>query len=260
MMANEREVNPRGEGVGTDVHDPAADNVSIVRVPRTIVIGATKGSSVDESVVQFPFYNSFNYSLLAEDKKRLKFTVGITSANPHEGKTVTAVNLAVSLTLGYRRRTVLIDLNFRQPRVNEIFGTVCSPGLIDALDGGPIHLSPTQIDHLFVLPSGLTPGRNGEGWRNGRTAASIGVQHTSAFGEIIAALQQEFDFVLVDMPPMNAREFPVLFVNHLDGLLLVVQVGKTKRNDVERMFRHLNRNQVLGFVFNRTVDGGEELA
>ena len=87
--------------------------------------------------------------------------------------------------------------------------------------------------------------------------APVGVEHTMTFGDVIYSLEQEFDFVIVDMPAMKAREFPILFVNYFDGVLVVIETGKTKRQDIDKVFQQLNKNQVLGFVFNRVKDENE---
>ncbi len=217
------------------------------------MVSPDRSGFVDKEMVSPHFYNSFNYSLLADQGSKVHLTIGITSANRGEGKTLTASNLAVSLTLGYRKRTVLVDLNFHMPRLHELFGAPVSPGLADALEGGLIHVSATSIENLYVLPAGAGNHHQETGGVK-RAGATIGVEHTKAFGDVIHSLQQEYDFVIVDMPAINRREFPILFVNHLEGVLVVVEARRTKRQDIERMFRHLNRNQVLGFVFNRVSD------
>lgn len=226
----------------------------LVRPQREIVVSSAKANWIDRSVVRFQYYNSFNYSLLAENSSRVQLKIGITSANPQEGKTVTATNLAVSLTLGYQRKTVLVDLNFQYPRLHQIFNTAFAPGLLEALDGERIHLSATPVENLYVLAAGSPKNRRTKS--HGKPAIPIGVEHTSSFGEVIRTLQQEFDFVIVDMPTVNTHEFPILFSNHLDGLLVVVELGRTRKQDIDKVFRHLNKNQVLGFVYNRVMDNG----
>ncbi|MFI5251245.1 MAG: tyrosine-protein kinase family protein [Bacteroidota bacterium] len=239
--------NPQKVNTG---HALIPKNNSLVEVQRSIVVSAKPGEFVDPEIVKFEYYNSFNYALLSDTKTNVKLNLGITSANSGEGKTLTASNLAVSLTMGYRKRTVLVDMNFRSPKLHKIFGAAQGPGLIDALHGEAINLTATSLDNLYLLTAGISSPLK----KNGKTAklqTPIGVEHTNAFGEILAALGQEFDFVIVDMPAIITREFPILFVNHLNGLLVVVEMGKTKRQDIDKIFRHVNKNQVLGFVFNR---------
>src|SRR6266850_1614466 len=103
---------------------------------KPIVYNSAKAVDIDEETVAFEFYNCFNYSLLPKRKHDVRLTMGITSANRGEGKTLVSSNLAVSLTRGYQKKTVLVDLNIQRPRLHEVFGTPLAPGLMDALHNG----------------------------------------------------------------------------------------------------------------------------
>ncbi|MBI4553675.1 MAG: CpsD/CapB family tyrosine-protein kinase [Candidatus Latescibacteria bacterium] len=235
---------------------------ALVRATRPIVFNPIKGTGVDTDIVAFQFYDCFNYSLLGQERREVGLTVGVTSANPGEGKTLVASNLAVSLAIGYQRKAVLVDLNVRRPRLHDVFGTSLSPGLVDALDnsnGGTIHVSSTQIDGLSVLTAGLFRIGCLEGYvpypyshhfpvNHG---PAIGLGRFTAFLDVLYTLTQEFEFIIVDMPSINTRDFPILFASRLDGLIAVVDAEKTKRKDVDQMFRQLNESQILGFVLNR---------
>lgn len=236
---------------------------SLMHITRAISTNPVKGKGIDPSVVAFPFYNSFNYSFLSKDKRDLYLTVGVTSANPGEGKTLVASNLAVSLALAFQRRTILVDLNLQQPRLHDIFGASLSPGFSEALTGGSISVTATQVENLAVLTAGTlnghhqpTNGSNGNGsLKRKLQEPSVGLQHLSAFRDILYSLEEEYDFVIVDLPSINVRNFPVLFASQLNGLIVVVDSGKTKKEDLENMFRQISERQVLGFVFNRAQDG-----
>jgi Mrp family chromosome partitioning ATPase len=244
------------QAMPTEQQRPTPRPEPLIRRDTNIIVNPFSSHYVDKSIVSFHYYNSFNYSLLADQKNDLHLTIGVTSANRGEGKTLTASNLAVSLTLGYQRKTVLVDLNLQVPRVHQVFGSPVGPGLSEALDGGGIHVSPTSIGNLSVLTAGYPPNGPADGRRK-RGDTPLGVEQTATFGAVIRALQEEFDFIIVDMPAMSVRAFPILFVNHLDGVFVVVEAGRTKRRDVEKMFQRLNKNQVLGFVFNRVKDDFE---
>ncbi len=229
---------------------------ALVRVPKEIIVSPPNGKMVDHTVVDFRFYNSFNYSLLSKDRMNVRLRIGVTSPNGGEGKTLVASNLAVSLTLGYQKKTVLVDLNVQRPQLHEVFGVSGSPGLIEALQAGPVNVAQTQIEHLSVLPIGSLRKRKGNG-EHLTSQSIVGLEYMAAFGDVIYSLEQAFDFVIVDMPSINARNFPILFANQLDGLIVVLEAGKTKREDIDKMFRQVNERQVLGFVFNRTDDEKE---
>ena len=209
-----------------------------LRVPRQIVVSAEPGEYVDKKVVAFKFYNSFNYSMIGKDHPA-KLIIGVTSANPSEGKTFIACNLAASLSLGTRMNTVLVDLDTRKPRLHEVFGISARPGLVDALGEDPIHVSSTKIDHLSVLAAGDS------------RRTKMGLGDLSGFQEILCSLKRQFEFVIVDMPSITSREFPVNFTNLLTGIIIVIDLKKTRRRDIDKVFRKLPHDNVLGFVFNR---------
>jgi Mrp family chromosome partitioning ATPase len=240
--------------------EPESSSKDLVRLVKPIVVNSDGSRHVDTRVVAFQYYNCFNYTLLAKDHAGINLAVGITSPNPGEGKTLVASNLAVSLAIANQRETVLVDLNIRNSRLHSIFGTKPSPGLIEALSDGAIHVSETKIKHLYVLAAGNVRGNPWSAERLAPVAGaskgsvsrpSVGLEHLAAFRDVIYSLKQEFEFVIVDMPSIHERRFPILFTNQLDGLVVVIDARKTKHGDVDAMFHRLNKSQVMGFVFNR---------
>ncbi len=232
----------------------------IVRLIKTVVEKPEKGTRLDERIIQFKYFNAFNYSVLAGERKGVNLTVGVTSANRSEGKTLVACNLAVSLAMGFQKKTILVDLNFAKPQVHEVFGLVNDGGLAESFTNGSIHVSGTAVEHLFVLSAGVIPlyhdsrqdhRRAGDPVIAPQPRPLLGLEQLTAFRDVIYSLEQEFDFVIVDMPSIVSDEIPVLFTSYLNGLLVVVDSGKTRREDLDAMFQKINQQQVLGFVFNR---------
>jgi protein-tyrosine kinase len=214
----------------------------LVRLAKTVVVTSNGVGDIDSKIVSVRYYNCFNYSLLPKEQSEVKLSLGITSPNPKDGKTLVASNLAVAIAMSYQRKTVLVDLNIQHPKIHEVFGVPMRPGLVEAFNDVAIHVSSTRVEHLFVLSAGGTMLR------------PLGLDQLSFFRDVVYSLIQEFDFVIVDMPPMNAQGFPALFTNQLSGVLVVLSVGKTKRAEIDKMFRVLNEAQVFGFVFNRVKE------
>lgn len=195
---------------------------------------------VDPEVVKSKYYNSFNYSKLPAEYKHLHLTLGLTSAKEGEGKSLVATNFAVSFAMGYRRRTILVDMNFRNPAVHRTFGVEAAPGIADAIKTGNIRVTKTVYDQLDILPVGDI--------RDFRA----GLGDIMAIRNIIHTLEQEYEFVIVDMNSIfPIEEFPVLFANEMNGLMLVVDTQKTRYADLDRVFQNINKEQVVGFIFNR---------
>jgi Mrp family chromosome partitioning ATPase len=236
---------PRSEEENQSLGSPSREphESKLVRLAKTVIVSSDGVGEIDGRIVSFRYYNCFNYSLLPKEQTEVKFSLGITSPNPNDGKTLIASNLAVAIATSYQRKTVLVDLNIQRPRIHEVFGVPPRPGLVEAFNDVSIYVSSTKIEHLCVLSAG------------GSKSRPLGLDQLVFFRDVVYSLAQEFDFVIVDMPSVNVQGFPVLFANQLSGLFVVLNAGETKRADIERMFRLLNETQVSGFVFNRVKDG-----
>lgn len=236
-------------------------DAKIVRLFKSVIVNPEEGNRIDSDIIAYRFYNSFNYSLLPKLENEVSLAIGVTSPNARDGKTLVASNLAVSLAMGYQRETILIDLNIHAPAIHDIFGTVVQPGLIEALGNGSIHVSRTMIDHLHVLSTGDIRhhplwAQRMNGGRNGRMSRepSVGLEMMAAFRDILYSLKQKFEFIIIDMPSVSSPGFPAFFANQLSGLLVVIQEGKTKRAEIEKVLRRVDERHVLGFVMNHAKD------
>lgn len=229
----------KNENESTAVHKPAfVHNPSLV--PMVISDGQLK--DIDSSVVNKQFYNKFNFSKLTARNGNL--ALGITSANRQEGKTLVASNMAVSLARAYRQRTVLVDLNFHDPQLHKIFGARLKPGLVEAMRKRMMRVIPTLVEDLFLLPAGDI------------LHYSPGIKDTIALREILYTLKNEFDFIIADMSSIfPVGDFPLHFVNEVDGLINVIDANNTKKDELEKIYKHIDERRFIGYVFNRFNDG-----
>jgi len=196
-------------------------------------------AKVDPKTVAFKYYNSFNFSKLAETFDNTKMTIGITSANRKEGKTLVAANMAVSLASGYKQKVLLVDMNFKYPKLHKIFGANQCPGMAEAIVDKKIRVTPSSIQNLYILTAG-------------ESSVTPGIEQTLNLRQVLSALKHEFDFVIIDMCSIcPVEEFPIHFINEIDGLIGVIDNKKTKKADLNRIFKHLNEAQFIAFVFNR---------
>jgi protein-tyrosine kinase len=241
MMLSSDQKSPEGLNLQkSGEHLPARGESSPAQrsdLIRPVRISTTPGRTVDKKIVRYSLYNSFNYSLfLPDEQKAINLCLGVTSPNQGEGKTTAICNLATALSMGLGRRTLVMDLNLNNPKIHEVFGMSRGPGVSEALAGGEINVVPTQIENLFAMPAGnsapLAPGR------------------FSSFRGLLNSLFREFEFVLLDLPAVNVRNFPTLIANQLTGLIVVVKSRKTKRRDIEKLFRRVRKETVLAFVMN----------
>jgi len=205
-----------------------------------ILIAKNPVTDIDEKTVDFKYYNSFNFSKLASSFKNGKITLGVTSTNKGEGKTLVASNMAVSLASGYQQKTLLVDMNFNHPSLHTVFNTELTPGVAEAIIHKKIGVLPTGIRDLYLLTAGdckeLKPG----------------IEHTLILRQILYTLKNKFDFVIIDMSSiLPVKDFPVHFINEIDGLITVIDNKSTKKGDFKKIFKHIEETQFVGYIFNR---------
>lgn len=169
----------------------------------------------------------------------------VTSPRPSDGKSTLAANLAISIAQA-GKSVVLIDADFRKPRVHVLFGLSGSdPGLAAAADGEAdvfAVVKPTAIEQLSVLPCGPIPDAPAE------------LLSSSRFTDVLKALKGRFDYVIVDTPPLLAVSDPRVVAQRADAVLLTLRLTSTSRADGERaaeMLGDLGVN-VLGVAVNAT--------
>ena len=173
-------------------------------------------------------------------------TLLVTSAGPEEGKSTTLANLAVTLAQG-GRKTILVDCDLRHPRQHEIFGVPAEPGLsnmiLDKRDTAP--LAATGVENLLLLPAGVLPPN---------PADLLGSRRME---EIIAGLKAQADIVLFDAPPVIAVTDAALLALRLDGALLVVSAGQTRREhalQAKALLEKIHVRLVGTVLTNATLD------
>lgn len=148
----------------------------------------------------------------------------VVSASAGEGRTSAAACLGLALSPG--GRTLLVDGHLRKPDLSSRFSDAGAPGLSEVvLDGLALNdalRAAPDADNLFFLPAGQ------------RAASSSVVFRQPAFFRLMAALKQNWDYVVYDTPPLLGESDAVLMAGHFDGAILVVSCGET-RWEVARM-------------------------
>lgn len=157
----------------------------------------------------------------------------VTSPAAGEGKSTTIANLAVTMAQS-GRRTILIDCDLRRPSLHTIFGLDEAPGLTNLALGQVTEppLQTTSVANLWLLSSGTQPPN---------PADLLGAKK---FEQVIAELSERADFLLFDAPPVLAVSDAAILGAKVDGILLVVQAGKTRREHSERAKELLEKARV----------------
>lgn len=175
--------------------------------------------------------------------------LAITSPSAGDGKTLTAVNLAVSLAREVNHSVLLVDLDLRRPSVHTYFGYQPASGLADyVLNDKPLSeiLFNPSIERLVVLPNRKPIANSSE------------VLSSPRMVELVSELRSRYPerLVIFDLPPLLLTDDALAFSPYIDALLLVIQEGKTKREDLVRASEMLTEVNVLGSVLNRAQDPG----
>jgi len=172
----------------------------------------------------------------------------VTSSSPHEGKSTTAINIALALAEA-DHEVVLVDGDLRRPSVDRYLDLVGAVGFSTVLSGGAALdevLQPTKFPRLTVLTSGASPPNPSE------------LLGSLAAKNVLSDLRKQFDYVIVDSSPLLAVTDGAILAANSDGALVMARFGQTKREHLTHAIGNLRDvgASVLGAVFTMTPTRG----
>jgi protein-tyrosine kinase len=172
--------------------------------------------------------------------------VMITSAVTGEGKSLTATNLALTLSQSYRRRVLLVDADLRRPSLHRIFQVQNVFGLTEGLKArDERQLAIVEIsEHLSLL----TAGRPDPDPMSGLTSDRM--------RRILSEAATKFDWIVIDTPPVALLPDANLLAAMVDVAVLVVGASRTPFDLVQRAADSIGRDKIMGIVLNRVEDTG----
>ncbi len=183
------------------------------------------------------------------DQLRQKQTyqvITVTSSVASEGKSTVALNLAAVLSERASHRVLLVDCDMRRPRLWDILGGE-APGLVELLEGrcdfgAALHRSDevafTYIPVITPLEEPLQLLTTGPGLE-----------------QLVAAAREQFDYIILDAPPVLPVSDPLFLSEASDAVLFVVRAGETSGRMLSRSLSVLKKDKLLGIVFNGTSRG-----
>jgi capsular exopolysaccharide synthesis family protein len=166
--------------------------------------------------------------------------VMITSAEPNEGKSTTALNLALTLSESYKRKVLLLDADLRRPSLHEITQVPNTTGLGETLKATGEHKLP-----LFQLSDTLTLAPAGRPDSN-----PMGALTSPRMRAMLTEASLRFDWVIIDAPPIGLIADSSLLAPLSDGVLLVVRSRRTSYAAAQKAVEAIGRERVLGVVLN----------
>ncbi len=170
--------------------------------------------------------------------------VMIASPMAEDGKTLTASNIALTLSESFRRSVLLIDADLRRPSIHTVFGTPNVTGLNDALTSEREEKLTVfeATPRLSILPSGRP------------NADPMSCLTSERMRLIIAEAGTKFDWVIIDTPPVGVLSDAKLLAEMVHAVVLVIGAGKTPFRTVQRAIEAIDRKRIAGVVLNRVTE------
>jgi non-specific protein-tyrosine kinase len=172
----------------------------------------------------------------------------VASPEPQEGKTLTAVNLAISIARESNRTVLLIDTDMRQPSVHRYFGLPEGTGLYEHITKGtPLSelLINPGLPRLTVLPAGMP------------TDYPADLLGGPAMQELVSDVKRRYHgrYIIFDSPPLLAYADGLYLARYADAVLMVARSGSTKEDNLRQALESLGDRPLLGTVLNRVPKG-----
>ncbi|MGA2775239.1 MAG: polysaccharide biosynthesis tyrosine autokinase [Candidatus Omnitrophota bacterium] len=173
----------------------------------------------------------------------------ITSPGPAEGKTITLCNLGIAIAQS-KKSVLLVDGDMRKPRLHEIFQKKINKGLSNFLCGQAEFVDlpqDTMIEHLSIVSSGNVPPNPSE------------LLASHKLKEFLQQACEKFDYVIFDSPPVSLLTDASLIARVVDGMVIVVENGKTSKRALERIAKNLKGHKVriLGTFLNKAAESSK---
>ena len=247
---------PAAPSFASVVTDEPMPVLPAAAAPPTPAVELADRQQLRERYVVFPdepgsaalAYKMLRTQVLQRARQRSMRCIGIVSAASGEGKTVTAINLALSLALEPNQSVVLVDLDLKRPKVADTLMMKAERGLEAYFAGGTEPENLWQrfagFERLAILPTlAAVPG-------------SSEVLAGEAMAELARRLRNsaEQPLVLFDLPPVLLSDDVLAVAPLLDGVVLVVAEEQTRREDLQRVFELLRETPVIGTVLNASAE------
>ena len=172
---------------------------------------------------------------------------GVTSASPHDGKSLTCANLAISFAMS-GKRVLLIDCDMRKPSQKTAFSSTAENGLSEYLANvtKEPEIAPTAYENLSLLTSGRCPPNPAE------------LLCRPRFAELIGKVKGSYDFVFVDLPPVGLISDAAVIAPHIDSYVLVVRMGESDHRLLNATIESIKAvgGRIAGFMLNDVASRG----
>ncbi len=182
-------------------------------------------------------------SILFPETGRPPRIVLVTSKFPGDGKSFVAANLAVSIARSIDEYVLLMDCDLRAPTIHSKFGYDPAPGLSEYLtDGRPLSsiFRKTHINKLTILPAGTPPANPSE------------LISSEQMKRLVQEMKSRYDdrYIIIDSPPPHITSESSALARLVDGIIIVVKTGSTRKQDIQDLIDSYGKKNILGVVMN----------
>jgi protein-tyrosine kinase len=189
--------------------------------------------------------------ILTRNSESRPRTLMVTSPQPMDGKTMVATNLAISIAQGVNEYVLLVDCDLRRPSLDRILGLNVHVGLGEYLEKGTSvgpYLLKTPLDKLTLLPAGKP------------SPMPFELLSSEKARRLVEELRGRYEdrYIIFDATPAQFAAETTFLASIVDGILLVVRSGKTSRNSVLEAIENLDRNKIVGVVFNASTKSAKD--
>lgn len=197
----------------------------------------------DESSFEAEQIRMLKTNILSARTGEIPRTILVTSAVPYEGKSFVSSNLAISLAKSIDQYSILVDCDLRMPSIHRLFGYDIVPGLSDCLRNGECLskiLLKTPTPKLSLLPAGNL----------GKNPAEL--LSSKEMVRLIDEIKERYNdrLVILDSPPPSLASETKAISKHVDGIIIVVKLGSTRRELVLELMESIGREKIIGVVIN----------
>ncbi len=210
-----------------------------------------KKAAQNRCVALFPeseeieFYKILRTQIQQRTKQQGWNTIMITSTQPHEGKTITSINLAVTMAKEFNQTVLLVDCDLRRQKIHNYLGLKNKRGLVDYLiDDRPLNdlITWPNIPHMTLISGGRIIRESTE------------LLGSPKMKELVREMKARYDdrYVLFDVSPILAGADAAAFAPLMDGVVVVVEAARTTKKEVKKALSLIPQEKLIGVVLNKS--------
>lgn len=224
-------------------HEPVYTRTRVISPDRGHLEKHRVMTLLDEIEI-IDYYNLVRTQVLQRTREKGHNTIMVTSVADGEGKTITAINLAVSIAREVKQTVLLVDTDLRNPKIHYYLGCNSEKGLSDyLLDDVPVSelLINPGLAKMVVLPAGKP------------LSGSTEILGSPKMEKLVEEMKRRYPerYVIFDCPPVVAVPDALVFSSYVDGVILVVEAGRTPRNQIRRAVELLEGRNIIGLIMNK---------